>query len=273
MRFLFLGDIVGKSGYQLVLETVPQLIQQYQLDFVTVNAENASGGFGLTEKIYHELTECGCDAITTGNHAFDKIEVFLNPATSERLLRPANYPSGTPGKGANIFTTKNGAQILVVNMMGRVFMHPDLDDPFACAEKILSSCNLCHEVDAIIFDFHAEATSEKQCFAHFLDGRVSAVIGTHTHVPTADAQILQQGTAYMSDAGMCGDYDSALGMDKEEPLQRFLSKIRKNRYNVAEGPATLCGICIEICDKTGLAKKIAPLRIGPYLQPAQPDFW
>jgi calcineurin-like phosphoesterase len=163
--------------------------------------------------------------------------------------------------------------VLVANIMGRVFMHPELDDPFKSAEAILDACPLKEQADAIIFDFHAEATSEKQCFGHFVDGRASFVVGTHTHVPTADAQILNGGTAYMSDAGMCGDYDSSLGMEKEEPLNRFISKMPKGRFEAASGPATICGVGVEISDATGLAEKIAPLRLGPRLAETIPDFW
>ncbi|MDI6837436.1 MAG: YmdB family metallophosphoesterase, partial [Rhizobiaceae bacterium] len=186
---------------------------------------------------------------------------------------PANYPAGTPGKGSGVFYARNGARVLVANIMGRVFMHPELDDPFTSAEAILSACPLKEQADAIVFDFHAEATSEKQCFGHFVDGRASFVVGTHTHVPTADHQILNGGTAYMSDAGMCGDYDSSLGMEKEEPLNRFISKMPKGRFEAAHGPATICGVGVEISDRTGLAEKIAPLRIGPRLTETIPDFW
>ncbi len=172
-----------------------------------------------------------------------------------------------------VYTAKNGARVMVSNIMGKVFMAPDLDDPFSCAEQQLSGGGLGSEFDAVVFDFHAEATSEKMCFGHFVDGRASLVVGTHTHTPTADHQILAGGTAYLSDAGMCGDYDSSLGMDKEEPLNRFLSKIPKGRFEAASGPATICGVAVEISDRTGLAEKVAPLRLGPRLQEAMPDWW
>ncbi|WJW79593.1 TIGR00282 family metallophosphoesterase [Bartonella sp. TP] len=273
MRFLFLGDVVGNVGRDMVCDKLPGLITKYKLDFVVVNGENAAGGFGITEKIYNQLISAGCDVVTTGNHVFDQKEALIFASRHERFLRPVNYPLGTPGKGANIYTAKNGARILVANIMGRVFMHPDLDDPFAAAEQLIANCILGEEVDAIIFDFHAEATSEKQCFAHFLDGRVSVVVGTHTHIPTADAQILKYGTAYITDAGMCGDYDSSLGMEKEEPINRFVGKIVRKRYEAAKGPATLSGLCVEICDNTGLAKYVAPIRIGAHLQEARPLIW
>jgi 2',3'-cyclic-nucleotide 2'-phosphodiesterase len=273
MRFLFLGDMVGRSGRTAVYEKLPGLISDLKLDFVVVNGENAAGGFGITEEILNETLRAGADVVTTGNHVWDQREALTFAGREERFLRPANFPKGTAGKGSGVYLARNGARVLVSNIMGRVFMHPDLDDPFQTAEDILAACPLGEQADAVIFDFHAEATSEKQCFGHFVDGRASLVVGTHTHVPTADWQILNGGTAYMSDAGMCGDYDSSLGMDKEEPLNRFLSKVPKGRFEAANGPATLSGVCVEISDSTGLAEKIAPLRIGPRLQETMPDFW
>jgi len=273
MRFLFLGDIVGRCGREAVFSQIGGIISDFNLDFTVVNGENAAAGHGITEKIYLEAIHSGIDVITTGNHAFDQKETLIYAGRADRFLRPANYPQGTPGKGADIFTTARGARVLVSNIMGRVFMHPDLDDPFACAERIIDSSPLGEQVDAAIFDFHAEVTSEKQAFGHFLDGRASVVVGTHTHAPTADAHILNGGTAYMSDAGMCGDYDSVLGMDKEEPLQRFLSKIPRGRFEPAKGKATICGLAVEISDRTGLAENLSAFRIGPHLQEITPDFW
>lgn len=273
MRFMFLGDVVGNVGRDMVCDNLPRLIAKYKLDFVVVNGENAAGGFGITEKIYNQLIAAGCDVVTTGNHVFDQKEALVFANRHERFLRPANYPAGTPGKGANIYTAKNGARVLVANIMGRVFMHPDLDDPFAAAEKLIDTCILGEHADVIVFDFHAEATSEKQCFAHFLDGKVSVVVGTHTHIPTADAQILEHGTAYITDAGMCGDYDSSLGMEKEEPINRFVGKIVRKRYEAAKGPATLSGLCVDICDITGLARQVAPIRFGAHLLESMPTFW
>ncbi len=273
MRFLFLGDMVGRSGRTAVFEKLPGLISDLKLDFVVVNGENAAGGFGVTEEIFHETIRAGADVMTTGNHVWDQREALDFSRREDRFLRPANFPKGTAGKGSGLYIAKNGARVLVANIMGRVFMHPDLDDPFKAGEEILGACPLGEQADAVIFDFHAEATSEKQCFGHFVDGRVSLVVGTHTHVPTADCQILTNGTAYMSDAGMCGDYDSSLGMDKEEPLNRFLSKVPKGRFEAASGPATISGIGVEISDRTGLAEKAAPLRIGPRLEETIPSFW
>lgn len=273
MRLLFLGDLVGRSGRTAVWNRLPGLIRDFKLDFVIVNGENAAGGFGITEDIFLETLNAGADVVTTGNHVWDQREALIYADRQDRFLRPANYPAGTPGRGSNLYIARNGARVLVANVMGRVFMHPDLDDPFSAGETILAACPLGEQADAVVFDFHAEATSEKLCFAHFVDGRASLVVGTHTHVPTADAQILNGGTAYLSDAGMCGDYDSSIGMDKEEPVNRFVSKIPKGRFEAASGPATICGVAVEISDRTGLAEKIAPLRIGPRLAETMPDFW
>ncbi|WP_345097189.1 TIGR00282 family metallophosphoesterase [Bartonella acomydis] len=273
MRFLFLGDIVGTTGCRAVFDQLPQLIKKWQLDFVVVNGENASDGFGINQETYQDLLMTGVDVVTTGNHAFSCQETLHYAHESDRFLRPANFMNDTPGRGSGIFTAQNGARVLVANLLGSIFMPCKVDDPFEIAEKILFSCSLMEQADAIIFDFHAETTSEKQCLAHFLDGRVSVLVGTHTHVPTADAQILEGGSAYMSDAGMCGDYNSSIGMDKEEPLHRFLYKHKQGRYEPAQGPATLCGLAVELSDRTGLAEKVSAIRIGPHLKSELPDFW
>ncbi len=270
MRILFLGDMVGKTGRTAVYEKLPGLRKKLKTDFVIVNGENAASGFGITRKIFLETLEAGADIVTSGNHAFDQKETLNWADGEERFLRPVNFPDGTAGRGSNLVEAKNGARVLVANIMGRVFMHPELDDPFAAVEKELTACPLGEAADAIVIDFHAEATSESQCFAHFVDGRASLVVGTHTHVPTSDHQILNGGTAYMSDAGMCGDYDSSLGMDKEEPLNRFLTKISKTRMEPAKGEATICGVLVVTDDKTGLATAIEPLRIGGRLSEVVP---
>jgi metallophosphoesterase (TIGR00282 family) len=272
MRMLFLGDVVGRSGRSAVMEQLPGLRERYALDFVVVNGENAAGGFGITEPILNELLDAGADVVTTGNHVFDQREALVFIERHDRLLRPLNFPPGTPGKGAGLFKAKSGAEVLVVNAQGRVFM-ADLDDPFRAVERELDACGLKSGADAILIDFHAEATSEKEAMGHFVDGRATAVIGTHTHVPTADEQILAKGTAYISDAGMCGDFDSVLGMDKEEPLQRFLTKIPSGRFAPSSGEATLCGVAIEVDDRSGLARAIAPLRLGGRLSQTEPAFF
>lgn len=273
MRLLFLGDMVGRTGRTIVFDKLPGLIETHKIDFVIVNGENAAAGFGITEKIFLETLEAGADVVTTGNHVFDQKEALGFAPRQERFLRPANFPKGTPGRGANLYEARNGARVLVSNIMGTVFMHPSLDDPFQAAERELDACPMGIAADVVVIDFHAEATSEKQCFGHFVDGKVSLVVGTHTHIPTADHQILPGGTAYLSDAGMCGDYDSSLGMEKEEPLNRFLKKVPKGRMEPASGPATLCGVAVEVDDSTGLAKQIAPLRLGGRLSQTVPEFW
>jgi hypothetical protein len=273
MRLLFIGDMVGRAGREIVFDRLPGLISDLSLDFVVVNGENSAGGFGITRDILHKTLDAGADAVTTGNHVWDQKEALGFANAESAFIRPANYPVGTPGRGSNLFVAKNGARVLVSNIMGRVFMHPELDDPFASAEQILSDCPLGEQADAVLIDFHAEATSEKQCFGHFVDGRASLVVGTHTHVPTADHQILPQGTGYLSDAGMCGDYNSSLGMEVEEPLNRFVTKVPRERMQPAMGPATLCGVGVEISDRTGLAEAIAPLRVGGRLQETLPEFW
>ena len=272
MRLMFLGDVVGRSGRKAVMETLPKLIARYKLDFVIVNGENAAGGFGITEAITDELLSAGADCVTLGNHAFDQKEALVFINRQPRLIRPINFPTGTPGTGAGLFKAKNGAEVLVINAMGRVFM-TELDCPFRALDTATTSCKLGDGCDAIFVDFHAEATSEKQALGHFLDGRVTGVVGTHTHVPTADHRVLPGGTAYMSDGGMCGDYQSVLGMDLEEPVNRFITRIPRQRFEPAEGPATISGLCIEVDDQTGLAKAAAPIRLGGVLTPAEPSFW
>ncbi|MCG6859334.1 MAG: TIGR00282 family metallophosphoesterase [Salaquimonas sp.] len=270
MRLLFLGDMVGRSGREAVYAQLPGMIEKWKVDFAIVNGENAAGGFGITETILTETLAAGADVVTTGNHVWDQREALTFADRYDRFIRPANFPDGTPGRGANVYEAKNGARVLVANIMGTVFMHPELDDPFRCGERLLEGVELGRDADVIFVDFHAEATSEKICFALFVDGKVSAVVGTHTHTPTADHQILNGGTAYLSDAGMCGSFDSSLGMDKEEPLQRFLTKIPKGRFEAATGEATICGVGIDIDDATGLATAIKPLRLGPRLENVTP---
>ncbi|MFM8699795.1 MAG: TIGR00282 family metallophosphoesterase [Hyphomicrobiales bacterium] len=272
MRLLFLGDIVGKAGRMAVLEHLPGLRKAWRLDCVIINGENAAGGFGITETICEEILAAGADAITLGNHSFDQREALVFIERQKRLLRPVNYPSSTPGRGATLIETQNGGRVFVVNAMGRLYMDA-LDDPFAAVEGALMQCPLGSVCDAAIVDMHAEATSEKQAMGYFLDGRVSLVVGTHTHVPTADHRILPGGTAYMSDAGMTGDYESILGMAKEEPIRRFVEKTPGARLEAANGVGTLSGVAVETDDRTGLAKRIAPVRLGPGLSRAVPEFW
>jgi metallophosphoesterase (TIGR00282 family) len=272
MRLLFLGDVVGRSGRNAVIEELPKLRARYNLDFVIVNGENAAGGFGITESIFEELIDAGADVVTLGNHAFDQKEALVFITRQDRLLRPINFPPNTPGKGAGLFKSRGGQEVLVINAQGRIFM-PELDCPFRAIDGELTACRLKAGADAIVIDFHAEATSEKQALGYFVDGRASLVIGTHTHAPTADERVLPRGTAFMSDVGMCGDYNSVLGMGIEEPINRFLTKIPRERFEPALGPATLSGLAVEIDDATGLATRVKSLRLGGVLEPTEPLFW
>jgi len=268
MRVLFCGDLVGRSGREIVLQQLPELRRRLQLDFVIVNGENAAGGFGITRKICEELFEAGADVISGGNHSWDQKEALAFIDSEPRLLRPLNFPPGTPGRGAGLYTAGQH-KVLVINVMGRLFMDP-LDDPFQAVEQALRRYRLGATVDAIIVDIHAEATSEKMAMGHALDGRVSLVVGTHTHVPTADAQILPGGTGYQTDAGMCGDYNSVIGMDKQVPIQRFTRKLPTERMSVAQGPGTLCGVFVETDDRSGLARRVEAVRVGERLQEQLP---
>jgi metallophosphoesterase (TIGR00282 family) len=272
LRILFVGDVVGRAGRNAIAEYLPGMIRDWSLDLVVVNGENSAGGFGITESIYQELLDAGADAITLGNHAWDQREALVFIERAPRLIRPANFPPGTPGRGAALIDIKSGKRALVINAIGRVFMTP-FDDPFAILARELAACPLREAADAVVVDFHGEASSEKQAIGHFCDGRASLVVGTHTHVPTADHQILPAGTAYMTDAGMTGDYDSIIGMQKDEPMRRFTSGIPAARFEPALGPATLSGVAVETDDATGLAVKIAPVRMGGRLMPALPEFW
>jgi metallophosphoesterase (TIGR00282 family) len=272
MRILFIGDVVGRAGREAVTERLPGLIADWTLDLVVVNGENAAGGFGITEAIYHELIDAGADAITLGNHSWDQREALVFIERAPRLVRPLNYPAGTPGRGAALIETKTGKRALVMNVMGRIFMDP-LDDPFAAVDRELSACALGRDADAAIVDIHCEATSEKQAMGWFADGRASLVVGTHTHAPTADHRVLPGGTAFISDVGMTGDFQSVIGMVKEEPLNRFLRKIPAARFGAADGPATLCALAVETDDKTGLATRTGAVRLGGTLEQAVPAFW
>ena len=272
MRLLFVGDVVGRSGREIVQERLPGLVKDWKLDLVVINGENSAGGFGITETIYNEFIDAGADAITLGNHAWDQREALVFIERAPRLVRPLNYPAGTPGRGAALVEGKNGKRALVINVMGRIFMDA-LDDPFPAIERELAACALGKDADAIIIDMHCEATSEKQAMGYFADGRSTLVVGTHTHAPTADHRIFAGGTAFISDVGMTGDFDSVIGMQKEEPLNRFLRKLPGSRFEPADGPATLCAIAVETDDKTGLAKKVAPVRLGGILDETTPAFW
>jgi 2',3'-cyclic-nucleotide 2'-phosphodiesterase len=271
MKFAFFGDVVGRSGREALAQRLPSLRRALGLEFVIVNAENAAAGFGITEGTARELFDAGADCLTLGNHAWDQKEALTYIVREPRLIRPLNYPpmARAPGRGAQLFQTPSGQSILVINLLGRVFMDA-LDDPFAAVDKELEACPLGAAADVIVVDMHAEATSEKMAMGHFCDGRASLVIGTHSHVPTADAQILNGGTAYQTDAGACADYDSVIGNQKDEPLRRFTTRISSGRYKPAEGPATVCGVYVETDPASGLALRIEPIRLGGRLKETMP---
>ncbi|MDE7547531.1 TIGR00282 family metallophosphoesterase [Acetobacter fabarum] len=271
MRILFLGDIVGRTGRDGVLSRLSSLRAQLGLDLVVVNAENASHGFGLSPAIATTLLQSGVDVITLGNHAWDRRDLIGHIDGEPRIIRPLNYPPATPGQGSVVVALTDGRKALVVNVMGRLFMDP-LDDPFRCTNELLGKHRMGATVHAIVVDIHAEATSEKWAFGHMLDGRVSLVVGTHTHTPTADHRILAAGTAFQTDAGMCGDYNSVIGMTKEPAVARFVRKMPGERLQPSEGDATICGIMVETDDATGLARRLAPLRQGGLLAQTMPDF-
>ncbi len=272
MRLAFFGDVIGSSGREGVVTRLPGLRRRLGLDFVIINAENAAGGFGVTEKIAHELFDAGADCLTMGNHTWDQREALTLLDREPRILRPLNYPplSHAPGKGAYLYDAPGGRRVLVISLHGRVHMDA-LDDPFAAVDRELEACPLGVAADAIVVDMHAEATSEKMAMGAFCDGRASLVVGTHTHVPTADAQVLPGGAGYQTDAGGCCDYDSVIGMDKAEPVRRFSTRLPGARYTPASGPATVCGVFVETDDRTGLALRCEPIRVGGRLRPAMPQ--
>ncbi len=269
MRLLFCGDVLGRSGRDAIAEQVPVLRQRLNLDFVVVNGENAAHGFGITPKICEDFFAVGVDVITLGNHTWDQREIIPYLDSEPRVLRPRNYPPGTPGKGAGVYPAPRGRKVLVVQVMGRLFMDP-LDDPFAAVEGELARQRLGTTVHAAILDVHCEASSEKMALGHYVDGRMSLVVGSHSHIPTADAQVFPGGTAYQTDAGMCGDYDSVIGMKKDAATLRLVRKLPGERLSPAEGPGTLCAVFVETDDATGLAKRVEPVRVGGRLAPAMP---
>jgi metallophosphoesterase (TIGR00282 family) len=261
---------MGRSGRTAVVEALPELRRSLALDFVVVNAENAAGGFGLTAQIAEDLFAAGADCITTGNHAFDQREEHQLYDDDKRVLRPANFQRSNPGRGAGLYMSREGHQVLVIQVQGQLFMGP-CDQISAAIEREMEGIALGREADAVIIDVHGEATSEKYSVGHWLDGKVSLVVGSHTHVPTADTQILPGGTAYQTDAGMCGDYDSVIGMEKTGPVESFLTRMRGPRMQPAAGPATVCGVFVETDPRTGLALRAEPLRVGGRLAQVLPQ--
>ncbi len=270
MKILFLGDVMGRAGRSAITGQLPKLRADWRLDFIVVNGENASGGMGLTGDHAKLLLEAGADVVTLGDHAFDQKDMLHFIEGETRIIRPLNYARDAPGRGARIFADARGRRILVAQVLGNVFMKRAFDDPFATIEATLRRFPLGGAVCAVLVDMHCEATSEKMAMGHYCDGRASLVVGTHTHVPTGDAQILENGTAYLTDAGMCGDYNSVIGMEKAEPMRRFVTGMSKGRFSPACGEATLSGAYVETDDRTGLARRVVPVRLGGRLAPSIP---
>ena len=270
MRILFLGDVMGRAGRAAISARLPELRRELRADFVIVNGENASGGMGLTGAHAQTLLASGADCVTLGDHAFDQKDMVGFIDKEPRVIRPINFAREAPGRGHAVLTDARGRKVLVAQILGQAFMKRPYDDPFSAADAVLRAHPPGGLVQASVVDIHAEATSEKMAMGHFCDGRASLVVGTHTHVPTADAQILSRGTAYLSDAGMCGDYDSVIGMEKTEPLRRFVTGMVKERFTPATGDVTLSGVLVETDDRTGMARSITPIREGGRLQPSAP---
>lgn len=271
MRILYLGDVMGRAGRRAIVEGLAPLKTRLRVDFTVVNGENASGGMGLSGAHAKLLLEAGADCLTLGDHAFDQKDMPSFIQTEPRIIRPLNIGREAPGRGARVFEASRGRKILVTQALGRVFMRQPFDDPFSALDAELRRNVLGGAVQATLVDIHAEATSEKMGVGHWCDGRASVVAGTHTHIPTADTTILPKGTAYQSDLGMCGDYDSVIGMAKAEPMRRFVTGMSRERFTPAEGPATLCGILVETDDRTGLARQIWPVREGGRLSQTTPE--
>jgi metallophosphoesterase (TIGR00282 family) len=271
MKLLFLGDVMGRAGRAAITATLARLRSEWALDFIVVNGENATNGVGLSGAHAKALLEAGADCITLGDHAFDQKDMLSFITQEPRVLRPLNFAKGAPGAGARVFEATRGRKVLVTQVLGQVFMKRAYEDPFGQVEHVLKTHILGGAVQASLVDIHCEATSEKMAMGHWCDGRASVVVGTHTHVPTGDAMILPGGTAYLSDAGMCGDYNSVIGMEKAEPMRRFVTGMVKGRFTPAAEEATLSGVYVETNDQSGKATKVVPVRMGGRLQQQGPD--
>jgi len=271
MKILFLGDVMGRAGRRAITELLPKLREDWRLDFVVVNGENATSGMGLSATHAKGILEAGADVITLGDHAFDQRDMLTFCEQEKRIIRPLNFAKGAPGSGARIFKDQRGRQVLVTQVLGNVFMKRAFNDPFSAIDTVLRANPLGGNAQAILVDMHCEATSEKMAMGRWCDGRASVVVGTHTHVPTADAMILSKGTAYQSDAGMCGDYNSIIGMEAEEPMRRFVTGMVKGRFSPANGEATLSGLYVETDDRTGKATRVDMVRQSGLLQPSAPS--
>ena len=266
MNILLLGDIVGPSGRTAVITQLPKLIKEKKLDFVVVNGENsADPGVGITQEISEQLFDVGVDVITTGNHVWDQKEALQYIAKEQRLLRPENLTEGSPGKGFGIFNSKNNKRVAVINLMGNIYMKK-CDDVFEAAKNFIKAVELRKNADFILVDIHGEITSEKMAMGHLFDGKATIVVGTHTHVPTLDCRILNKGTAYQTDIGMCGDYNSVIGMNKENSLKKFFKDPTATKHYPALGEASISGLIVNANEKTGLAKKVFPIILGGSLQ-------
>ena len=271
MKILFLGDVMGRGGRAAVVDAIPKMRDAWGLDFVVVNGENATRGMGLSGEHAKMMLDAGADVITLGDHAFDQKDMMAFCEQEPRIIRPLNFSKVAPGKGARVFTARRGQKVLVTQVLGQVFMKRPFDDPFSAVDQVLRQFPLCGLVQATLVDVHCEATSEKMAMGHFCDGKASVVVGTHTHVPTGDAQILPAGTAFQSDAGMCGDYDSVIGMTKAEPLRRFITGMAKNRFEPAMGDVTVSGLYVETDDRTGKATRVEMVRHGGRLSQSGPS--
>jgi len=270
MKILFLGDVMGRAGRAAITTHLPRLRQEWALDFVVVNGENATSGMGLSGDHAQLLLDAGADVVTLGDHAFDQKDMLRFIEKEQRIIRPMNYSKAAPGVGARVFNAPGGRKVLVAQVLGQVFMKRPFDDPFSALDAVLRQYPMGGQVAASLIDIHCEATSEKMAAGHFCDGRASIVVGTHTHVPTGDAMILPGGTAYMTDAGMCGDYNSVIGMEKTEPLRRFITGMPKSRFTPATDEATLSGLYVETDNLTGKAVKVAMVRKGGALSQSGP---
>lgn len=271
MRMLFLGDVMGRAGRQAISTRLAGLRDEWRLDFVVVNGENATSGMGISPAHAKLLLDAGADCVTLGDHAFDQRDMLQFIDKEPRILRPMNYAKDAPGKGARVFTARGGQKVLVAQVLGQVFMKRPFDDPFSALDALLRAHPRGGAVNAALVEIHCEATSEKMAVGHFCDGRASTVVGTHTHVPTGDAMILPGDTAYMTDAGMCGDYNSVIGMEKAEPMRRFVTGMAKDRFTPANGEATLSGLFVRTDDRTGRAVDCAAVRIGGRLGESLPN--
>lgn len=270
MKILFLGDVMGRAGRKAISDLLPDLRQRWSLDFIVVNGENATNGMGLSADHARLILDAGADVVTLGDHAFDQKDMLTFIEKEPRILRPLNFSKNAPGAGARVFEATRGRKVLVTQVLGQVFMKRPFDDPFSALDAVLRQYPVGGQVQASLVDIHCEATSEKMATGHFCDGRASIVVGTHTHVPTADAMILPSGTAFQSDAGMCGDYNSVIGMEKTEPLRRFITGMPKERFTPAAAEATLSGLYVETDDMTGKATRVEMVRQGGRLAPAGP---